>query len=118
MKLVIKGELAGLNEHDNANRRNRYLGAKLKKENTEIVYWHCREQELTVRTKPVFIEYRHYVKNRRKDPDNFCHSRKYINDGLVKAGILYDDSMKWIKGFKESWKVDKDNPRIVIKLLD
>src|SRR5690348_10095518 len=33
---------------------------------------------------------------RRRDPDNYAFSAKFLFDGLVKAGILTDDSFKEI----------------------
>jgi len=32
--------------------------------------------------------------------------------------VLEDDSWKCIKGFKESWKVDRENPRVEVILRE
>lgn len=59
-----------------------------------------------------------YVKdNRRRDLDNMLTT---IQDALVKAGILIDDSWKNLKIGAVDAKLDKDNPRaeITIKSVD
>jgi len=40
-ELTIHGRLATLNEHDAANRSNKFVGAKLKKQMTELVALQC-----------------------------------------------------------------------------
>ena len=45
----------------------------------------------------VWIEYRWVVKNWCRDPDNISASTKFINDGLVRAGVIKDDSLKIIQ---------------------
>ena len=39
----------------------------------------------------------------RRDPDNVVMSCKYIHDALTKAGIIVDDSLKYIKGFQHEF---------------
>jgi len=43
MKLVIPGELTDLNTYINAERSNRYAGAKIKREMTDYVAWIAKE---------------------------------------------------------------------------
>lgn len=38
------------------------------------------------------------------DPDNIAASFKCIGDGLVKAGVIEDDSFEVIKEFTAAWK--------------
>lgn len=52
---------------------------------------------------------------RRRDPDNY--SGKMILDGLVKAGVLVDDSFGNIE-LKLKAEVDKDRPRVEIIILE
>ena len=54
----------------------------------------------------------YYFPNRiRRDPDNY--SGKFINDGLVKAGVLKDDSFNNIHLVLKG-DYDKENPRTEI----
>ena len=62
----------------------------------------------------VFITFRWFCKNRKKDSDNIVVGKKFILDGLVEAGVLKNDGWKQVAGFKDEFEVDRDNPRIEI----
>jgi Holliday junction resolvase RusA-like endonuclease len=96
MKYTINGVLADLNKHDNANRSNRFGGAALKKEQTDFVAWQLKGKKKI--TNPCTIEFTWYFSG-RFDFDNICFARKYLLDGMVKAGVLVDDNQKWVLGF-------------------
>lgn len=58
----------------------------------------------------------YYFPNRiRRDPDNY--SGKFINDGLVRAGVLKDDSFSNINLILKG-DYDKDNPRTEIEIKE
>lgn len=60
-------------------------------------------------TDRVVVKYMFHVKdNRRRDIDNMIAS---VNDALVKAGIVIDDSWQAMKIGEADAKLDKDNPR-------
>lgn len=116
--ITIKGELTDLNQYIKALNNNRYAGSKIKKEETERVYWECKQQKTKpINSFPVLITYNWYSKNKRKDIDNVAFSKKFINDGLVMAGVLPDDSRKFISGFKDNFFIDKEYPRVEIIIL-
>ena len=52
---------------------------------------------------------------RRRDPDNY--SGKFLLDGLVKAGVIEDDSFNNIE-LRLQGKVDKKNPRTEIEVME
>ena len=67
--------------------------------------------------RPVFIYYRFYEKNKRRDLDNisgFAH--KVIQDALVKNGILENDGWANITGFDDNFFIDKEHPRIELTI--
>ena len=65
--------------------------------------------------KPVFMEYRWYERNKRRDLDNISSfGRKVIQDSLVYAHVLKNDGWKEIKGFSDTFFLDADNPRIEV----
>ena len=67
--------------------------------------------------RPVFIYYRFYEKNKRRDLDNisgFAH--KVIQDALVKNGILENDGWANITGFDDSFFIDNEHPRIELTI--
>ena len=115
MTITIHGQLATLAEHDNTNRTNRYAGAKLKKEQTEFVAWQCKGKKKI--EKPVVIAYHWYISSKH-DLDNIRFAAKYINDGLVMAGVLHDDSQRYVKGFEGDYfiKVPKGQEKVVVEL--
>lgn len=65
---------------------------------------------------PYFIVYKVYSPNNRMDISNVYI--KVIEDGLVLAGVLADDNLKYVKGYMvQHMGVDKINPRIEVNIL-
>jgi hypothetical protein len=61
----------------------------------------------------VFITYIYYFKDhRRRDMDNMMLSPKFYNDGLVISRTLADDNANMLEIKFESFKYDKENPRM------
>lgn len=117
-KLTINGEVTDLNTYVNAERSNRFKAAKIKKDETERVIMACYEQLKGITIDyPVDVYIHWVVKNRRKDPDNIAFAKKFILDGLVKSGVLVQDSQKYIMSFADTFEVDKDNTRVVVRLV-
>ncbi len=116
--ITIQGELTDLNKYIKALNSHRYAGSKIKKEETERVYWECKQQKIKPVTKfPVKIHYNWYSPNARKDTDNVAFAKKFCADGLVMAGVLPDDSRKYVNGHSDDFFIDKNNPRVEIKIL-
>lgn len=57
-------------------------------------------------------------KNKRRDVDNITFATKFIQDALVKQGIIIDDSQKYINQLRHDVKVDKEYPRIEVQLIE
>lgn len=112
---TVKGVLATLNDHDKANRANRFVGAKMKKDNTEYVMYQLLNKKKI--TKPCILTFNWLVSS-KCDFDNICFARKYILDGMIKAGILPDDNQNWVKGFGGDYftKVNKGEEKIIIEV--
>ena len=116
-ELIIHGQLATLNEHDKANRSNRFVGAKLKKEMTQLVAIQCGKLEPIdgecVITCNWFYSSRH-------DLDNLRFGIKYILDGMVASGKLPDDNQKFIVGFGGDYftKVAKGEEKVVVEISE
>ena len=117
MVIIIPGELTDLNEYIRQERGNKYVAAKTKLKETDYVALLARQQ-----AKPIKSERRLYIfitwscKDQRKDPDNVAFAKKFILDGLVVAGVLEGDGWKIIGGLVDSFRVDKDNPRVVVEI--
>lgn len=114
-KITIPGELTDLNTFIGAINRNRFLGNKIKQEETDRVTWLVKTKRAKLKY-PVFITFLWYSKDQRKDIDNVSFSKKFILDGLVRGGILENDSRKFISGFRDDFFIDKENPRVEIEI--
>ena len=118
MKLTVWGQLPGMNEFIDANRRNYHAGAKMKKEAEYIVTVCARKTLQRWRASgPVFMRYTWYEPNRKRDKDNVSgFGRKIIQDALVRAGYLKNDGWNDIVGFSDEFRVDKKEPRIEVEI--
>lgn len=118
MKITIPGELCDLNTYINAERRNRFIAAKIKKEQTEIVQHLTKGLKLTNKAIfPLKLTSVWFTKNLRKDADNLTFAKKFILDGFVASGLLPDDSRKFVRVWcDEDILVDKNNPRVEITI--
>lgn len=118
-KLVIPGRLPGLNDYINAERGNRYKAAKLKGQIDYMVCMEAKRQLKGVRIeKPVIMHYLWVEKDRRRDKSNVAFGKKFIEDSLIKAGIILDDGWCQVEGFTDDFKVDKVYPRIEIEIVE
>lgn len=112
MKVTIKGRLVSLNEYINAERRNRFLAAKIKKEAQEMVSWQLKSMPAI--TEASFFHFEWHVSNKKRDPDNISsYGRKIILDAMVKSGKLENDNLKWVLGFTDEFIVDGEDMVVV-----
>lgn len=115
---TIPGRLDGLNEYTKANRTNIYSGAKLKKDNEQVVIDCVLYQKVKPVSNPVFIEFHWFEPNKKRDKDNIASAKKFILDALVKTSVLPNDGWKYIIGFSDDFDIDKNNPRIEVKIIE
>lgn len=118
--LVIHARLNNLNDYISAERTSRYMDADMKARNEALVKLAIKQQMRGIRIgEPVFMEYRWYEKNRRRDLDNISSfGRKVIQDALVQTHVLQNDGWKEIEGFSDEFFVDADNPRIEVLIRE
>ncbi len=93
---TIPMELTDLNTYINAERRNKFIAAKIKTDSTNAVMLFCKELDLN-QDKQHDITINWHTKDKRKDSDNIFFSAKFIFDGVVKAGKLAGDGYKQIR---------------------
>ena len=117
LKFTIMGRLDGLNDYTKACRGNAYAGNKMKSRNEVAVRNAIRVAGLKkVDHYPVTLKINWYEPNKRRDIDNITLATKFIQDALVSAGVLVDDSQKYICKIEHNVFVDKENPRIEVTL--
>lgn len=126
MKFIIDGiyykkkrTLPGLNDYTQIS-TNPHMRAKLKA-NCELIIINKIRRDLGQykAKKPIRIIYRYYEMDKQRDLDNIAGvAHKFIQDALVKCGVLQGDGWKYIVGFEDEFYVDKDNPRIEVELKE
>lgn len=119
-KFIINGRLPGMNEFIESQRRNRYAGAKLKKDEQQYVSVFIKKYLPNVKIRcPVYITYTWYEMNKRRDHDNVSgFGHKVIQDALVECGVLVNDGWNEICGYQDNFAVDKQKPRIEVELKE
>lgn len=115
---VIPGRLEGLNKVIEANRTNRYKGAQLKREQQTIVVYAIRRSGIRPVKKPCSIVFNWYERDRRRDLDNIYSAKKFILDAMKQAGIIKDDSQRWVIGLADQIFIDQRNPRIEVEIYE
>ena len=90
MKAVIKIpiRLPGLNGVTDTNRANKYAGAQLKKTTDTAIMYFIKSQCKVTFTEIVNISCLWIEKDQRRDKDNISSAIKFVQDSLVKCGVL------------------------------
>jgi Holliday junction resolvase RusA-like endonuclease len=89
----------GLNKIINSNRANVYAGASQKKTWTNKAVKACKAQSLGLSCPivPVYLAVHYRITTRANDIDNIQSTKKFILDGMVKAGVIKDDNFTHIQ---------------------
>lgn len=104
-----------LNEIIRMARGNIYASAKEKKFWTTKIALLCAGKKQF--PSEVWLEFVWKVKSKRNDPDNTSASAKFLMDGLVLAGIIKGDSLKYIMSPVVHWYERGDNS-VQVKIAD
>lgn len=115
-QLILQGRLIGLNDYIDIERGNKFAAAQKKKDLEARIVAEIKTQPIGRHQfqKPVRMHYHWVEKDAKRDKDNIAFARKFIQDALVKAGVLQNDNWKWVEGFSDSFSVNKSNPRIEV----
>lgn len=114
---TIPGRLSGLNEYITAERTNRYRAAKIKKSEMAQVYYSIGKAPKL--RPPVWIRYRYFEKDRRRDKDNVAGwAHKVVQDAIIKRGVIQNDGWAHVEGWTDEFYVDSRNPRIEVTVSE
>ena len=110
--ICISGRLPGLNEMIGAAKGTGGRGArysKMKRDWTEVCALLAKARHIP-RMARVFLEFKWTEPApskhaRTRDPDNVAAGRKFILDGLVNAGVIDDDNLAHVAGWRDSFAV-------------
>lgn len=114
ISFVIKGRLDNLNDYIKECRKNCYAGNNMKRKNQARVEKALIKYNIAPIKHKIYLLYKWYEPNSRRDLDNIAFGHKFIQDAMVAKGIIVDDGWKYIGGFKDEFYVDKNNPRIEV----
>lgn len=115
--LVINEKLPNLNDYTKACRTNKYVGASMKKKCEGIISGYIMQQLKGVSFEnKVKLSFRWYEKDKRRDLDNICFSKKFILDALVNNNIIATDSWKGVIGFTDEFFIDKNGYRVEVDI--
>lgn len=103
MKIIINYKLSNWNDIINANRRNRYIGARLKKVEMGYIKYFLLNKPKIVKY-PIKIVCIWHTKNFGSDLDN--KSLKAVLDEMQELGILENDNISHISEI--TYKAIKD----------
>ena len=112
-KLIIPGELPGLNEIIAISKEHWAKYAEEKHNRTEEIAYLAKSQ-IKRKYKKVDLTFTWYCENRRRDKDNIIAGQKFVIDGLVQAGVIENDGWKQIGNIFHFFEVDSENPRVEV----
>lgn len=92
-----------LNEYINAERRNRYIAAKIKKDTTNAIYYMLLNKP-KIQT-PARLKFTWLIPHKRRDLDNISFAKKFILDSMVKAKIIPNDNLTHLIGFIDEFEI-------------
>lgn len=107
--------MTDLNTYVNANRTHYHRGAQIKKLETLNVKMRAVNAHLPKYKDRVLVTYHIYAKDFRKDEDNLLIYIKWINDGLVDAGVIPSDSPRYLR-IKEIKVLYDSKPRVEVDI--
>ena len=101
IEVMIRGKLPSLNEYIEAERRNKFIAAKIKRETDQLICLQISKMQ-PIKSK-VHIKFIWFEATKRRDPDNVRFSTKFILDAMQKCGKLKNDNPAWIDGFEDAY---------------
>ena len=116
--VTVEGRFPSLNDYVDAERANRFLGSKMKREQTERVAAAALSQGARRVPGPVTVRFLWVEPNRRRDLDNVAFAKKFVLDGLVAAGVIDGDDQRHVKGLQDVFEVDPTRPRVVVEVSE
>ena len=110
--------MPSLNDYISAERANRYKAAAMKKRETARVRAAAMQQRAPRFERRVTVRTTCYEPDMRRDADTGGFARKFVLDGLVAAGVIKDDSRKYVEQCPDRVLTDRARPRVVVEVSD
>ena len=118
VKVSIPMRLPSCNEYINASRISKgkwNAGNALKKRTQEEIGWYLKK--LPKFEKPIRITFIWVSEpSDRRDLDGISFGKKFILDAMQEAELIANDNWRHIRGIKDTFVLDRKNPRIVVNI--
>lgn len=111
----VPGRFPSLNDY--LRIRNPRQRAALKRELDHRVAWAAKEAGVRP-VKRFMVRIVWFEPNARRDWDNVRSGIKFVLDGLKKAGIIKDDSQRYLLDTDDGYGHDKSNPHILVQIYE
>lgn len=115
--LIITDRLPCLNDIIDQARANKYKAAENKKIYTELVAWTAKAQRIP-KMERVNLTITWFEGSKKRDPDNIHAGIKFILDGLVQAGVIPNDTQRYVGDVLHRIRTDRKKPRIEVELSE
>lgn len=113
---TIEGRFPSLNDYVDAERRNRFAAAKMKRRETERARAAAAASGIPAFTGRVTVRFLWVEPNRRRDLDNVAFAKKFVLDGMVAAGVIEGDGQSHVVGLADLFEIDPVRPRVVVEV--
>jgi hypothetical protein len=116
--VFIPGKLPGQNDVIAAAKGQGGRGwnyAAMKKKWTNDIALIAKASKVAPIVGAAWIDFTWRERNRQRNPDNIAAAKKFVLDGLVKAGVLEEDGWNQIAGWTDRWEVSQ-RPGVLIEL--
>lgn len=114
-RFTIRGRFPSLNDY--LRIKSSGQRAATKRDLDHRVMWAAKEAGIRpVRRYMLRVDW--YEKDRRRDWDNVASGKKFILDGLKKAGVVVDDSQKYLLDTDDRYGHDSCDPRIEVFIYE
>jgi len=110
---TIPHRLVRFNEYTDINRYNRYNGAKMKKQQTNLCGYYIPKMKLDYAIEIVYVW---TVKTLANDLGNIQVGNKFIEDAMVVKGFIPNDNLKWIKRLTHEYiKGNNEQVEVIVR---
>lgn len=113
-RFTIPGRLPGMNEIIAAAKSHYGQYSAQKAENTALVAA-CAKGLPKLNAAHIRICW--FEPDERRDVDNVASGAKYVLDGIVRAGVLPNDTRKHVLSLTNEVMTDRKSPRIEVELI-
>ena len=120
-EFIIVGRLPSLNDYTRANRAHWSKGAEYKRNVEADIIWQIRAARNKGTLRPVngkmVLHIQWHESDQRRDVDNIVSAKKFILDAMQKAGIIPNDSRKYVAGVYDEI-IDDTSDFVHVKLKE